>query len=165
MQRLLQEHRLVTLTGLGGCGKTRLAVGAASSMMGRFADGVWFVDLAAVADDGDVAACVATAVGVDALSLLSTVADRQMLLVLDNCEHVLEPSSKLVVEMLEAAPELTALTTSRALLGLPGEQVFSVPSPRLPGRRRGARGGLGVRGRPPLRSSCRIGAAGLSPHV
>ena len=122
----------MTLTGPGGSGKTRLAIGAASSMMGAFADGVWFVDLAAVADDGDVVASVATAIGVDALSLLSTVADRQMLLVLDNCEHVLEPSSKLVVEMLEAAPELKALTTSRALLGLPGEQVFAVPSLGLP---------------------------------
>ena len=55
-----------------------------------------------------------------------------MLVVLDNCEHVLEASSNLVVEMLEAAPDLTALTTSRALLGLPGEQVFSVPSSSCP---------------------------------
>ena len=132
VQRLLHEHRLVTLTGPGGCGKTRLAVGAASSMVGRFADGVWFVDLAAIADDGDVAASVAVAVGVDVTSLLSSVADRQMLVILDNCEHVLESSSSVVSEMLEAAPDLTVLTTSRSLLGLPGEQVFSVPPLELP---------------------------------
>jgi predicted ATPase/DNA-binding CsgD family transcriptional regulator len=129
---------LVTLTGPGGVGKTRLAVAAAREAAAAFAAGVGFVPLAPVRDPGLVAATVAQALGVreagDAplvARLAAYLRDRETLLVLDNLEHLL-PAAALVADLLAACPRLTALVTSRAVLHLTGEHAFAVPPLALP---------------------------------
>ena len=131
---LLAEHRLVTLTGVGGVGKTRLAIQAAADAVDGFADGVWLVELAPI-DALRVVDAVARALGVEVrqgasveASLLDAVGSRRLLLVLDNCEHVVREVRRVVAELLRAAPGLTILATSREGLRVGGEQLFSVPS-------------------------------------
>lgn len=130
---LLQSHRLVTLTGAAGIGKTRLAVEVARTTVGRFSAGTWFVDLAPLSTPELVAQTVADVLGVRAeagMALADTVAaamaHRQALLVLDNCEHVVQASSQLARAMLTAGPDIRVLATSREPLGIPGEAIFSV---------------------------------------
>ncbi len=134
-RELLAVHRLVTLTGAGGVGKTRLAVQLAAQVAGQFADGVWYVDLAPVTDPDVVPIAVARAFELPDQPGRSTtdtitrfVADRQMLVVLDNCEHLLEASAALVLAFLGAAEESTLLATSREAIGVPGEVAWRVPS-------------------------------------
>src|SRR5215216_6034499 len=124
--------RLVTLTGPGGVGKTRLALRAIDAIADVFPDGVWFVALAPVSDPGLVAASVAQSLGVQEAASRSTEAglreflrDRRVLLVLDNVEHVL-PAAPLVADLLAGCPGLTVLATSRAALNLSGEQLVPV---------------------------------------
>jgi predicted ATPase/transcriptional regulator with XRE-family HTH domain len=126
------ETRLVTLTGPGGVGKTRLALAVAAAMAGDVGDGVAWVDLAPLRDPTLVPAEVADALGVRergeqplAEVLRGAVAGRQLLLVLDSCEHVL-PAMPLIGELLAASPDLTVLATSRARLRLRGEQELPV---------------------------------------
>jgi class 3 adenylate cyclase len=133
---LLKENRLLTLTGAGGAGKTRLAIQLASQLTGEFGDGVWYVDLAPLTDPELVPVTVARALGLPDQPGRSTmdtltrfVADRQMLVVLDNCEHLLDASAALVVALLEACQSLTLLATSREPLGVAGEVSWRVPSP------------------------------------
>jgi predicted ATPase/class 3 adenylate cyclase len=130
--RLLAGSRLLTLTGPGGTGKTRLAVRLASDMAGGFNAGAWFVDLSAVTTD--IEAAVARALGAredTRLGLWESIADRlrgeTALAVLDNCEHVLPACRTLVRSLLQTAPALTMLATSREPLGLPGEVAWPVP--------------------------------------
>ena len=130
--------RLLTLTGPGGVGKTRLALAVAAELAGDFADGAAFVELAPVADPSLVASTVAQALGVrpagaesPAAALVRALRGRRLLLVLDNFEHVL-PAAPLVAELLAACPELTVLATSRAPLRLRGERVLPVPPLALP---------------------------------
>jgi predicted ATPase/class 3 adenylate cyclase/DNA-binding CsgD family transcriptional regulator len=132
---LLADNRLVTLTGAGGVGKTRLAVQVAGQLTGEFGDGVWYVDLAPITDPDVVPIAVARAFGLPDQPGRSTtdtinrfVADRQMLVVLDNCEHLLDASTELVVALLGAAPGLTLLATSREAIGVAGELGWRVPS-------------------------------------
>ncbi|MCV7400418.1 LuxR family transcriptional regulator [Mycobacterium fragae] len=132
---LLAENRLVTLTGAGGVGKTRLAVQLATQMAGEFADGVWYVDLAPITDPDVVPTAVARALGLPDQPGCSTmdtvtrfVADRHMLVVLDNCEHLLDASASLVVALLGAGEKLTLLATSRETIGVAGEMGWRVPS-------------------------------------
>jgi predicted ATPase/DNA-binding XRE family transcriptional regulator/Tfp pilus assembly protein PilF len=132
------DVRLVTLTGPGGIGKTRLALHVAASLLADFADGVSFVSLAPVRDARMVDAAIVQALGLkdaDAAApmaqLQAHLRDRRALLVLDNMEHVL-PAAPQVSELLRAAPELTILVTSRSALGLRGEHEFGVPPLRLP---------------------------------
>ncbi|NDU76242.1 AfsR/SARP family transcriptional regulator [Actinomadura sp. DSM 109109] len=131
---LLAEHRLVTLTGTGGVGKTRLAVEIASRSAADHPDGVWMVGLAGA---DDVAGQVARALGLREESAGSPLADalrgRRALLVLDNCEHVLEPVAELAGRLLAGAPGLRVLATSREPLGIPGERLQVVPPLDLPG--------------------------------
>jgi predicted ATPase/DNA-binding CsgD family transcriptional regulator len=136
--RLLSQSRLLTLTGTGGTGKTRLALRAAELDAASFADGVCFVDLAPLADHTLVATAIAGALGVidhGPESLLDTLkralAQRELLLVIDNFEHVI-PAAPLVSALLAAAPRLTALVTSRESLRLAGEQEYPVPPLTLP---------------------------------
>ena len=131
MRGLLADNRLVTLTGAGGSGKTRLAIQVAS----EFGDGVRYVDLAPITDPDLVPVAVARALGLPdqpGRSRMDTVVrfigDRQLLLVLDNCEHLLDSSAELILALLEACPGLTLLTTSREPIGLPGEVTWRVPS-------------------------------------
>lgn len=130
----LTSHRLTTLVGAGGAGKTRVAVEAAQRAVDRFPDGVWWVDLAPLFDPGLVAQTVAVAVGVDDTSarsreavLVEHLAQTNALLVLDNCEHLAAACPALVERLLSACPGLHVLATSREPLGVPGEIVYDVP--------------------------------------
>ncbi|MEU7896984.1 BTAD domain-containing putative transcriptional regulator [Nonomuraea sp. NPDC049152] len=132
---LLERARLVTLTGPGGAGKTRLAIEAAATVCGE----VGFIELGALAEGGDVAQAVLTRLGLrvgqdqpdPADRLVSALAGRPMLLVLDNCEHVVEAAAGLAYRLLSACPDLRVLATSREALGITGERIWQVPP--LPG--------------------------------
>jgi predicted ATPase/class 3 adenylate cyclase/DNA-binding CsgD family transcriptional regulator len=132
---LLAESRVVTLTGAGGVGKTRLAVQVAAKLAAEFNDGVHYVDLAPITDPEVVPVTVARALrlpdqpGRSTMdTLLRFVSDHQMLVVLDNCEHLLDASAELVVALLGAAQGLTVLATSREAIGVAGEVSWRVPS-------------------------------------
>ncbi|MGW3014323.1 ATP-binding protein [Streptomyces sp. NPDC001219] len=132
---LLSRGRLLTLTGPGGIGKTRLALRIAAETQRSFPRGVWLVELAALEDGDRLAQTVAArlrlgneALGDPLARLVEHAAGERMLLVLDNCEHVLDASAELVATLLSAAPDLRVLATSRQMLGVPGEHVLPVPS-------------------------------------
>ncbi|MGH3875295.1 MAG: ATP-binding protein [Pseudonocardiaceae bacterium] len=138
----LGRARLLTLTGAGGCGKTRLALQTAADAMDRHPDGVWWVELARLADGALLPAAVIGAVGlreVPGRALLDTLAGylrgRRALVVLDNCEHLLAACAQFVDALLRGCPSLTILATSRAPLGVPGEVTWRVPSMSLPAER------------------------------
>ena len=138
----LEGSRLLTLVGAGGSGKSRLALEVAGSLDEKFNDGVWWVDLAPLGDDSFVPQAVATVLGVreqpgQALTqtLCRFLAPREVLLVVDDSEHVIGASASLVQELLQAAPRLRVLATSREPLRSDGERVFPVPSLSLPGSR------------------------------
>jgi predicted ATPase/DNA-binding CsgD family transcriptional regulator len=129
---LLERHRLVTLTGPGGAGKTRLAVRVAAGQADRHPDGVWWVDLATVSDSTAVAETIAVAVGAPVVggrvpALRTHLATWRSLLCLDNAEHLLDGVASTVVAVLHACPQITVLVTSREPLGVPGEAVLGVP--------------------------------------
>ena len=128
---LLAGHRLVTVTGPGGMGKTRLAGEVARLVAGRFADGAWLVELAAVPDPGQVTAVVAARLGLQSVpglpaaeALAALLGRQQLLLVLDNCEHVLDAVAELCAAVLPAADDVRVLATSREPIGLAGEVRF-----------------------------------------
>jgi non-specific serine/threonine protein kinase len=136
---LLSDHRLVTVTGPGGAGKTRLAAQVARQVGSRFADGAWLVELAPVADPAQVAAVVAAALGVReqpglpaAEALARALARQQMLLVLDNCEHVIGAAAALCAELLAACDDVRVLATSREPLRVAGEARYRLASLALP---------------------------------
>ena len=135
LRRFLGAARLVTLTGAGGVGKTRLALEVAVASVKAFPDGVWLVDLAAVRDSVAVPGVAAAALGLTDQGtrpvreqVAAHLSGRRVLLVLDNCEHLVEACAQLAQSLLSAAPELRILATSRETLGLTGEHVFPVPS-------------------------------------
>ncbi|MGA8544169.1 MAG: AAA family ATPase, partial [Mycobacterium sp.] len=135
VRKLLDDNRLVTLTGAGGVGKTRLAVRVANQLVDEYADRVWYVDLAPITDPDVVPATAARALGLPDQpgrstmdTVLRFVRDRQMLVVLDNCEHLLDACAELIVALLGEASRLTLLTTSREPIGVAGEVTWRVPS-------------------------------------
>jgi predicted ATPase len=139
LRTLLGRTRLLTLAGTGGAGKTRLALELARSREDAHADGVILVELDSVAEGADVPDAVAEALDLRALpggllvdAIAAELAYRELLLVLDNCEHVIGASAALTDALLRSAPRLTVLATSREPLRVPGEVVFRVPSLAIP---------------------------------
>ena len=135
----LRAARVVTLTGPGGCGKTRLALRAAALAADGFGDGARLVELASLTDPALVPTGVAEALGVperDATDpvagVVRALADRELLIVLDNCEHVLASAARVAVMLAGQCPRVRILTTSRERLDVPGEFVFPVPPLELP---------------------------------
>ena len=139
IERLLASTRLLTLTGAGGCGKTRLALQVAAALLPRFADGAWVVELAPLSEPSLVTQTVATVLGVregSTRSLRDSVLEhlrhRHILLVLDNCEHLIDACAELAEALVRGASHLRILATSREGLGIAGETVWRVPSLSLP---------------------------------
>ena len=139
VRRLVGGSRLVTLTGAGGAGKTRLGLQVAAGLLDGAGDGVWFADLAPLADPGLVAVTVADVLGVRqepgrALldTLVEAVGGRSLLVLLDNCEHVIGACAKLADALLRGCPNLALLATSREPLGIDGERVYRVPPMSTP---------------------------------
>jgi predicted ATPase len=139
VSRLVSNHRLVTLTGSGGTGKTRLALQTAAGLLEHYADGIWLVELAPLSDPTLVPTIAARALGLrdqsgpQAFSLLQEYLERkQLLLILDNCEHVIEACVRLANALLQACPKLSILASSREALGIAGEVSFRVPPLTFP---------------------------------
>ena len=140
VRRLLGETRMLTLTGAGGCGKTRLALQVGAEVLDAFPDGLWWVDLAPVADPALVPSAVAVAVRVPevvAQALTETLVRQfsagRVLLVLDNCEHQVAACATLAELLLRGCPAVRVVATSREPLGIDGETIWRVPSLVLPG--------------------------------
>ena len=134
VRSILNENRLLTLTGAGGAGKTRLAVEVAGQMA-EFGDGPWYVDLAPITHPDLVPVTAARALGLSDQqgsstmdTIVRSVSDREMLLIIDNCEHLLDASAALIMAVLDRCPGVTLLTTSREPIGVPGEVTWRVPS-------------------------------------
>src|SRR6266852_3429118 len=139
IRRRLAETRLLTLTGVGGCGKTRLALEVARTVVERYANGVWLVELGPLVDPTLVPQRVAAALDVWekaeeplTIALTHVLRQRQLLLVLDNCEHVLDACARLADDLLKACPGLSVLATSREPIGIGGEMAWRVPSLVVP---------------------------------
>ena len=139
IKTLLDDYRLVTLTGPGGCGKTRLELRLAAELQPNFADGAWLVDLAALTDPAQTPAAVAAALGVREETgrpwmgvLTGHLRQKQLLLVLDNCEHLVEACAQLAVEILRQCPQVRLLASSRAALNIAGEAPYRVPPLSIP---------------------------------
>jgi len=137
--RLLGKHRLVTLTGPGGVGKTRLAIQSSNELLEIIKDGVWWVELAPLTDSALVPQAVAQALGVRESpsqplieSLKSFLREKQSLLVLDNCEHLIVSSAQIAFDLLSHCSNLRILTTSREALGITGEILYPVPALSFP---------------------------------
>ncbi len=131
----LRHRRLVTFTGTGGVGKTRLATECAWSLTDELADGAWLVELASVSDSSAVAAIVASSLSIQpqpgmplVASIVEWLRGRRILLVIDNCEHVIIPVAELIRAVLARCPTVTILATSRESLGVPGERVHLIQS-------------------------------------
>ena len=140
VRSLVASSRLVTLTGAGGCGKTRLALQVAAELLGTARDGVWFVGLASLTDAAEIPDAVAAVLGLadqggqpsPIESLTDALREQDVLIVLDNCEHVIDGAAKFCAQLVRDCPRLRILATSRELLGIDGEHVYRVPSMSLP---------------------------------
>ncbi|MBI5302795.1 MAG: tetratricopeptide repeat protein [Chloroflexi bacterium] len=139
VKQLLAQHRLVTLTGSGGCGKTRLAIEVASQLVESFRNGVWWVELAPLSDASLIPQTVAQALGLRETpnqsldeTLNHFLRGKRLLLVLDNCEHLIVACAELANKLLSACVELKILATSRESLGITGEVAWRVPSFAVP---------------------------------
>ena len=139
IKKRLEKHRLVTLTGSGGVGKTRLSIQVASELLNEYPHGVWLLELAPITDPSLVAQTVCAALDVtpqgniSALSaLVNYLKSKNLLLVIDNCEHLIEACAQLCTSLLHACPSLRMIASSREALGVEGESAYRVPSLSLP---------------------------------
>ncbi|HSQ27305.1 MAG TPA: AAA family ATPase [Anaerolineales bacterium] len=139
IQRLLSEQRLLTLTGPGGCGKTRLALQIAQESTPLYYGGTWLVELASLTDPKLIPQTIATVLGVRETagrswlqSIIEHLQVKQTLLLLDNCEHLVEACAQMCAALLASCPEIRLLATSREVLQIPGEVVWLVPPLSLP---------------------------------
>ncbi len=138
---LVTNHRLVTLTGVGGIGKTTLSIQAGHQLLETFSDGVWLIELAPVADPERVAQTAVYALGLRELSqrpsieiLLDYLQEKECLLILDNCEHLIQAAAQFAQTTLQTCPHLKILITSREVFDLPEETTYSVPPLSMPER-------------------------------
>jgi predicted ATPase len=152
IRNVFADTRLLTLIGSGGCGKTRLALQAAADLVDEYPDGVWWVELAPVTDQDLVSGAAAIALRVKEVpgqplvdTLVHHLRERQALLVLDNCEHLVGACASLVDTLVRACPDVSVLATSREPLGVEAETPWRVPS--LTTRRAGPFGSIGRRNR------------------
>jgi predicted ATPase len=136
---VLSHARVVTLTGVGGVGKTRLALQAAGELLPRYRDGVWLIELAPVVDPAAVVETAAGALGVatregetSSAVVVRYLRAKELLLVIDNCEHLMRTATGFVSDVVTACPRVSVLATSREGLGVPGEHILAVPSLGLP---------------------------------
>ena len=136
---LIAEHRLVTLVGSGGIGKTRASLQVAANLLDGWSDGVWFAELAPLSRGEYIPSIVAQAMGLTlasegdpTLNLVRVLASKRALLVFDNCEHLVEESAKLVSAILNRCPDIRVLASSRQALGIAGERTYRMPSLELP---------------------------------
>lgn len=138
LRDLLERHRLVTVTGVGGCGKTRLALEVAAEAVERFPEGVFFVDLSAVLEPSLVGSTIAASLNVPPGSgtsedrLAAFLSERAVLILVDNCEHLLDACATVIDHVLARCPRTSVLATSRESLSLDGEHVWRVPSLHVP---------------------------------
>jgi predicted ATPase/class 3 adenylate cyclase len=143
VKRLLGATRLITLTGPGGCGKTRLALQVAADLLDEYPGGAWFVELATLSNPALVLEAVAAALGVTEAgaaagprrlreALIDRGRDQKILLLLDNCEHLIDACARVAEDLLRAMPQMRALATSREALGIGGETVWNLPPLSLP---------------------------------
>jgi non-specific serine/threonine protein kinase len=139
VKSLLASHPLVTLLGPGGTGKTRISLQIGADLLKQYSDGVWLVELAPVADPALVARTIASAIGAKeeggnslTQTLVETLKTRRLLLIVDNCEHVIAVCARLVQTLLQSCPHLHILASSREGLNIPGETLYHVPSLQLP---------------------------------
>jgi predicted ATPase len=137
--KILADCRLLTLTGVGGVGKTRLAIQSGAELLPGYADGVWLVELGGIAEASAVDDALAAVLAVQpqagqtvTQSVLSFLSNKRLLLLLDNCEHLLEPVARLVESVLRVSKQVAIVATSREALRVAGEQVMSVPSLAVP---------------------------------
>lgn len=140
LKRTLSTTRIATLTGSGGCGKTRLALEVAARLLAAYEDGVWLVDLAPVRDPDLVPGAFAAAIGVQeqkaadlVAALIGRLRSERALIIIDNCEHLIAECATLADALLKGCTRVTIVATSREPLGIPGETTWRVPSLRSPG--------------------------------
>ncbi|MET8050717.1 AAA family ATPase [Streptosporangium sp. NPDC005286] len=140
LRQRLSEHRLVTVTGIGGVGKSRTALRIAHLMRSQFKDGVWFADLARLQDSGMVRHTITSALGIADQSarsadetLIEWLGDREILLIIDTCEHLVDACAALFEDLLRSAKGLTILATSRQSLNAKGEHTVTIPPLTVPG--------------------------------
>ncbi len=139
VKQALDKHRLVTLTGSGGTGKTRLSLQVAADLLDQFPDGVWFIELAPLTNPDLIPQTILYIFGVaeqqdqsTLQSLIDTIREKKLLIILDNCEHLIEASAKVAYTLLNSAQRLTILASSREALSVKGEMVWYVPSLAFP---------------------------------
>ena len=136
---LVDEHHLVTIVGAGGVGKTRTSLQVAANILGGFSDGVWFVELAPLSSGDYIPSTIAQALGIklpsagDALEhLLHALKTRSAMLIFDNCEHLIEPSARMIAAILHNCPNIKVLASSRQGLDIAGERTYRLPSLDVP---------------------------------